>query len=186
VEGAQGNGEDAAEKKKAAKKARKEAQKAEREAAEKAAKQDPNKSGAQKGKEGEEPKKKDDDPNGLKLAATTDPLGDAMKFLGHLLQFSPKNIEAQIAGFEVFIRRSESIPSNVLAVVDACANGVISTEKYLLALRCLKASIAINMEHPKIVDQASRLRQAVSSALDSLAPKVKEVIEAELATVPGA
>lgn len=103
------NGEDAAERKKAAKKAKKEAQKAEREAAERAAKQDPNKAGAgaHKGKDGEEAKKKDDDPNGAKLAATTDPLGDAMKFLGPMLQFSPKNIEGQIAGFEVYIRRSE-------------------------------------------------------------------------------
>jgi len=99
------NGEDAAERKKALKKAKKEAQKAEREAAEKAAKQDPNKASAQKGKD-EEVKKKDEDPNGLKLAAAADPLGDAMKFLGPLLQFSPKNIEGQLAGFEVFIRRS--------------------------------------------------------------------------------
>lgn len=106
VEGMSANGEDAAERKKAAKKAKKEAQKAEREAAEKAAKQDPNKAGSQKGRDGEDAKK-DDDPTGAKLAATTDPLGDAMKFLGPLLQFSPKNIEGQIAGFEVYIRRSE-------------------------------------------------------------------------------
>lgn len=107
VEGAHPNGEDAAEKKKAVKKAKKEAQKAEREAADKAAKQDPNKAGAQKSKDGEEAKKKDDDPNGVKLAATADPLGDAMKFLGPILQFSPKNIEGQIAGFDVYIRRSK-------------------------------------------------------------------------------
>lgn len=111
VNGANGNnanGEDAAEKKKAAKKAKKEAQKAEKEAAERAAKQNPNK--AQKDKE-EEVKKKDDDPNGVKLAETKDPLGDAMKFLEPLLQFSPKNIEGQIAGFEVYIRRSKSFVS---------------------------------------------------------------------------
>lgn len=111
VNGAAGkdeNGEDAAERKKAAKKAKKEAQKAEREAAEKAAKQDPNKAGAQKGKEAEDTKKKDDDPNGLKLAATQDSLRDAMKFLNPLLQFSPLNVEAQVVGFEVFIRRSRS------------------------------------------------------------------------------
>ncbi|KAK3323395.1 NMDA receptor-regulated protein 1-domain-containing protein [Cercophora scortea] len=107
VNGDSANGEDAAEKKKAAKKAKKEAQKAEREAAEKAAKQDPNKATAVK-KDAEDPKKKDDDPNGLKLAATSDPLGDAMRFLGPLLQFSPKNIDGQIAGFDVYIRRSKS------------------------------------------------------------------------------
>lgn len=99
---ADANGEDAAEKKKAAKKARKEAQKAEREAT--AKKAEPNKPQ----REGDnDPKKKDDDPDGVKLAATTEPLTDAMKFVTPLLQFSPKSIDAQIAGFEVYIRRSE-------------------------------------------------------------------------------
>ncbi|AEO67232.1 uncharacterized protein THITE_54031 [Thermothielavioides terrestris NRRL 8126] len=164
VEAGQANGEDAAERKKAAKKAKKEAQKAEREAAEKAAKQDPNKAGAQKGKDGEEAKKKDEDPNGVKLAATTDPLGDAMKFLWPLLQFSPRNIEGQFAGFEVFVRR----------------------KKYLLALRCLKAAVAIDRGHTRVLEQAARLRKVLDGAMDSLAPKVKGVIETELAEVPGA
>jgi peptide alpha-N-acetyltransferase len=100
------NDEGAGERKKAAKKAKKEAQKAEREAAEKAAKADPNKGGAQKGKDAESTKKKDEDPNGQTLAATADPLGEAMKFLAPLLQFSQKNVQAQIAGFEVYMRRS--------------------------------------------------------------------------------
>ncbi|KAK4445638.1 N-alpha-acetyltransferase 15, NatA auxiliary subunit [Podospora aff. communis PSN243] len=156
VDGKSANGEDAAEKKKAAKKAKKEAQKAEREAAEKAAKQDPNKA-AQKGKE-EDTKKKDDDPNGLKLAATTDPLGDALKFLWPLLQFSPKNIEGQIAGFEVFIRR----------------------KKYLLALRCLLAAQAIDKEDARVKEQAARLKETVQPILSSLDPKVKDVIESSL------
>jgi hypothetical protein len=96
------NGEDAAERKKAAKKARKEAQKAEREAA--AKKAEPNKPI----REGDsDTKKKDDDPEGIRLATTTEPLTDSMKFLTPLLQFSPKSIDAQIAGFEVYIRRSK-------------------------------------------------------------------------------
>lgn len=97
------NGDEAAERKRAAKKAKKEAQKAEREAAERAAKQDPNKA---KGAAAE-PIKKDDDPHGLKLAATTEPLAEATKFLAPILQFSPKYIDGQIAGFEVFIRRGK-------------------------------------------------------------------------------
>jgi tetratricopeptide (TPR) repeat protein len=93
--------DDAAERKKAAKKARKEAQKAEREAH--AKKNEPNKP---KDAEGES-KKQDDDPDGAKLVATTEPMTDAMKFVTPLLQFSPKSIDAQIAGFEVYIRRSK-------------------------------------------------------------------------------
>jgi tetratricopeptide (TPR) repeat protein len=95
------NGEDDVEKKKAAKKARKEAQKAEREAAVK--KETPNKA-----KEVDPVAKKvDDDPDGAKLAATTEPLSDAMKFLNPLLEFSPNSIDAQISGFEVFIRKGK-------------------------------------------------------------------------------
>ena len=101
VNGAGGeNGEDALAKKKAAKKAKKELQRLEREAAEKLAKQDPNKA-----TQSAENKKKDDDPLGLKLAATSDPLGEAMKLLTPLLQASPMSIEAQHAGFEVYMRR---------------------------------------------------------------------------------
>ncbi|KAK2681404.1 hypothetical protein RAB80_003197 [Fusarium oxysporum f. sp. vasinfectum] len=71
INGADGeDAEDALAKKKAAKKARKEQQRLEKEAAELQAKQDPNKG---KDKDGEV-KKQDDDPFGLKLAETTDPL----------------------------------------------------------------------------------------------------------------
>lgn len=94
--------EDALAKKKAAKKAKKELQRLEREALERQAKQDPNKA-TQDG----EPKKKDEDPLGLTLAATEDPLGSSMKFLTPLLQASPKSIEAQIAGFNVYMARSK-------------------------------------------------------------------------------
>ncbi|KAK3389486.1 NMDA receptor-regulated protein 1-domain-containing protein [Podospora didyma] len=157
IDGKTTNGEDAAEKKKAAKKAKKEAQKAEREAAEKAAKQDPNKPSAQKTKDVEDTKKKDDDPTGLRLAGTTDPLADAMKFLGHMLQFSPKNIEGQIAGFEVFIRK----------------------KKYLQALRCLKAAMTLDKDHPTVQEQITKLQKALDPILDTLPPKVQEVISLE-------
>jgi tetratricopeptide (TPR) repeat protein len=95
------NGDDAAERKKAAKKARKEAQKAEREAL--AKKNEPNKPKEADG----DSKKKDDDPEGIKLAATNEPMTEAMKFLTPLLQSSPKRLDAQVAGFEVYIRRSK-------------------------------------------------------------------------------
>ncbi|KAH8912145.1 tetratricopeptide [Coniochaeta sp. PMI_546] len=156
---AETNGDDAAERKKAAKKAKKEAQKAEKEAAEKAAKQDPNKPTAKK----DEPaKKKDEDPNGTKLAATADPLGEATKFLVPLLQFSPKNIEAQIAGFEVYIRR----------------------KKYLLALRCLNAALALDAQNPALHAQGVELRHALNSSLESLPAKVQETLSAEFTAVP--
>jgi peptide alpha-N-acetyltransferase len=55
-----------------------------------------------------------------------------------------------------------------------------------LALRCLKAALALNKDHPKVLEQAAALRKALDGSLASLPPKVKEVIESELAAVPGA
>ncbi|OAA65575.1 n-terminal acetyltransferase catalytic subunit [Niveomyces insectorum RCEF 264] len=149
----------AADKKKAAKKAKKEAQKAEREAAEKAAKQDPNKAtGDAHGDGAAAGKKKDDDPLGLKLAATADPLGEATKFIAPVLQFSPKNIDGQLAGFEIYLRR----------------------HKYLLALRCLNAARALDAAHPKVQEQTAALRQALKRAdVTTLPEKVQTVLAAE-------
>ena len=60
------------------------------------------------------------------------------------------------------------------------------SDKYLLALRCLKAALALDKDHPKVLEQASRLQKAVGGALDSLAPKLKEVMQPELASVAAA
>ncbi|KAI9644923.1 hypothetical protein NHQ30_006957 [Ciborinia camelliae] len=146
--------EDALERKKAAKKARKEAERLEKEAL--AKKSEPNK--PVKDQDGEL-KKKDDDPNGEKLAATTEPLADAMKFLTPLLQFSPKNIEAQILGFEVFMRR----------------------KKYLLALKCLIAASALDAENSSVKEQKERFTKVVDGELEGVEPKVVEVIKEEFA-----
>ncbi|KAI1423372.1 tetratricopeptide [Xylaria sp. FL1777] len=154
---ANGSADDEAEKKKALKKAKREAQKAEREAAEQAAKQDPNKPKAATS----DNVKKDDDPLGLKLASTDQPLVEATKFLLPILQFSSKNIDGQVAGFEVYIRR----------------------EKYLLALHCLNAALAIDATNPVVHEQAVRFHKELGSKLASLPAKVAEVIKAEFTAI---
>ncbi|KOS22244.1 N-alpha-acetyltransferase 15 [Escovopsis weberi] len=151
VNGAEEDEEEAAARKKAAKKARKELQRLEREAAEKQAKQDPNK--AAQG----ETKKKDEDPLGLTLAATTDPLGAAMKFLTPMLQASPKSIEAQLAGFEVFMRR----------------------QKYALALGCLNRSLELDAESPRVHEQVVAFRHMLNTSASDLTPKMVESLKAE-------
>ena len=101
--GVNANGKlDPNESKKAAKKARKEKEKQDQIDAEK---KDAKQTAGASSTDGEV-KKVDTDPNGEKLAQTVEPLKDAMKFLDPLLEFSPKNLEAQRVGFEVFIRRS--------------------------------------------------------------------------------
>ncbi|KAF7562050.1 hypothetical protein G7046_g2097 [Stylonectria norvegica] len=146
---------DALAKKKAAKKVKKEQQRQEREALEKQAKQDPNKAN----KDGEV-KKQDEDPLGLKLAATADPLGEAMKFVAPLLQFSPKNIEAQLAGFEVYILR----------------------KKYVLALKCLTAAAELDPKAPRVHEQLVAFRHTLNTASD-ISPKALEVLKAGFKTI---
>ncbi|PHH61668.1 hypothetical protein CDD81_8079 [Ophiocordyceps australis] len=153
INGSEGeSAEDALAKKKAAKKAKKEQQRLEREAAEKAAKQDPNKAGAQGG----ETKKQDEDPLGLKLAATMDPLGEAMKFLEPLLQARPKSLEAQLIGFEVFMTR----------------------RKYVQALRCLNTALKLDADAAKVHEQVVAFGKMMETTTD-LPPEVVEVLKAE-------
>ena len=162
---------DAAERKKAAKKARK----AEREAAEKAAKQDPNKAKAPV----DETKKKDDDPDGLKLAATSEPLVEATKFLVHLLTYTPKNLEAQLAGFEVYMRRGMCH-----SLAGTFHNDLtLPTEKYVLALGCLNAALTLDASHPTVHEHTIRFLHAIRSKLASLPPKVQEVIKSEFTAI---
>ncbi|ATY65926.1 acetyltransferase catalytic subunit (NAT1) [Cordyceps militaris] len=163
VAAANGNGEADSEallaQKRALKKAKKEQQRIEREAAEKQAKQDPNKAVGPDG----EPKKTDEDPLGLALAATADPLGAAMKLLSPMLEASPKSIEVQLAGFEVFLRR----------------------EKYALALRCLNAALALDSTHPKLHSHIVAFAKTLRT-VSGLAPKVVEVLTAEFKLVDAA
>lgn len=105
LNGAGQDGEaDSSERKKALKKAKKEQQKLERAEAEK--REALKTSKASKGSDGET-KKEDKDPLGKELVETKDPLKDAIKFVNPLLEFNAGNIEAQNAGFEVFLRRSK-------------------------------------------------------------------------------
>lgn len=94
---------DSNERKKAMKKAKRDQQKQQKVDSEKKEAKKPATTGTD---QNGDKKKEDKDPLGKLLAQTADPLKDAMKFLGPLLEFSPKDIKAQNVGFEVFVRRS--------------------------------------------------------------------------------
>lgn len=102
---------DSTERKKAQKKAKKDQEKHAKEEAER---KDSKKPAAvdQNG----DPKKEDKDTKGEKLLQTPEPLMEAMKFITPLLEFSPKNIEAQQVAFEVYLRRSKCILRPVFPV----------------------------------------------------------------------
>jgi N-alpha-acetyltransferase 15/16, NatA auxiliary subunit len=58
------------------------------------------------------------------------------------------------------------------------------SEKYLLALRCLNAAISLDKDHPRVHEQAIEFRKTLNPILESLPPKVQEVIKSEFSAVP--
>ncbi len=157
------------ERRKAVKKAKKDQQKQEKaEAEQREAKKTTTAATDQNG----DKKKEDTDPLGKTLAQTTEPLKDAMKFLGPLLEFSPKDIRAQNVGFEVFVRRSKpprtpcKIPHPTTRHTYLFTNR--NPEKYLLALRCLLAARSIDPANPAASPLESISHLQSSSVLSSL------------------
>ncbi|OCT52296.1 N-terminal acetyltransferase A complex subunit nat1 [Cladophialophora carrionii] len=143
-----------ADRKKVLKKAKREQEKlekaeAEKKAALKASKPIP------KAEEGGN-KKEDPDPFGKTLLETKEPLKEAMKFLGPLLEFCPENSEAQELGFETYLRR----------------------KKYLLAVKSLLKLKALGVEPTKTQELGARLKRAMDG--DKEVPdKVREIVKAE-------
>ncbi|KAI9840041.1 MAG: hypothetical protein M1819_000233 [Sarea resinae] len=159
VDGADLSKLDAAGRKKAMKKAKKEQQKLEKEKAE--AEEAKRTSKTAVGADGEI-KKEDPDPQGTQLLQTSEPLKEAMKFLTPLLDFSPKLLEAELVGFELFIRR----------------------QKYLLALKCLLAASKLDPESPVVHEQTIRFRHTLDTLSTPLEPRVAEVIASEFSLLP--
>lgn len=145
----------AADRKKALKKAKREQEKMEKAEAEKKALLKASKP-TPKSEEGET-KKEDPDPFGKTLVETKDPLKDAMKFLGPLLEFCPDVLEAQEVGFEVYVRR----------------------KKFLLAVKCLLKMKALGGETEKVKESGKKLKLALKDAGGEVPDKVKEIVVAE-------
>ncbi|RKF54157.1 N-alpha-acetyltransferase 15, NatA auxiliary subunit [Golovinomyces cichoracearum] len=143
---------DASEKRKAAKKAHKEQLRVEREATAKK-----NTTLRPSTKIGGEEKNKYNDSDDMKLAATTDPLNEAMRYLLPLLQHRPRSIDTQLIGFEVYIRR----------------------KKYLLALKCLLQAISLDKDHPNIHEQKIHLKLVFDTERVSLPSEIIEAMESE-------
>lgn len=157
--GMNGTGKDsaanAAERKKAVKKAKREQEKMEKAEADKKAL---SKAGKPTPKsEDIDTKKEDPDPFGKTLVETKEPLQDVMKFLSPLLESSSDLVEAQEVGFEVFMRR----------------------KKYLLATKCALAIQAIDAQHPALTKCKESLRSLMISKPEDLSAKVTEIIAAE-------
>jgi tetratricopeptide (TPR) repeat protein len=99
---------DPAERKKVLKKAKKDQEKREKVEAERRESERKAllKTKTQKKDADAETKPADEDPNGNKLLESKTPLEDAMPYVTALLEFSPKLIASQFAGFDVYVRKS--------------------------------------------------------------------------------
>ncbi|KAF2223038.1 NMDA receptor-regulated protein 1-domain-containing protein [Elsinoe ampelina] len=142
-----------AEDKKAAVKKRKEAEKLE---AERRARE------AAKGgkKDEEEGRKEDPDPEGKELVGTKEPLGEAMRFLGWVLEVAPEVKEGQGWGVEVGLRRG----------------------KPLLALKSLLALQKLDPSHAALGEYKTRIQKAVDAA-EGLPEEVQKVLKEGLEEV---
>jgi peptide alpha-N-acetyltransferase len=100
-----------------------------------------------KGGGGDPKKPVDADPDGVLLASTKDPLGEATKLLNRLLNAAPDRLETQLMAFEIFSRK----------------------KKLLLALRAVKKAAALasdvgGKENPQVHYALVRLAALVETA----------------------
>lgn len=154
VNGSAANGKmSEAERKKALKKAKREQEKLEKAEAEKKALAKASKPVPKA--DAEDVKKEDTDPLGKTLVETKTPLEDAMKFLSPLLESCPNLLDAQKAGFEVYLQR----------------------KKYLLAVKCLLAIKSISPSDPDLHVYSYQLRRAVELKQDSVDDKVIDMVK---------
>ena len=141
--GVNGDKMDAKEKKKVARKARIEQEKKEQAEAEKK-----NAKLAAGGSTENEQKKVDKDPEGMQFLETQDPLKEALKFLLPMLESSTKSLEAQKAGFEVFLRRSMFPPVMRNAKIKLTSNREISARPSLFSCRQIYRARFTNLPQP--------------------------------------
>lgn len=91
-------------------------------------------------KGGGEVKKRDPDPDGVQLAMTTNPLGQAAKLVKRLVSHAGENLETHLLAFEVYIRKA----------------------KYLLALQAVQQALHLaGASHPSVHMMLLRLAQQV-------------------------
>eukprot|EP00123_Amoebidium_parasiticum_P017809 comp23996_c0_seq1/m.42678 comp23996_c0_seq1/g.42678 ORF comp23996_c0_seq1/g.42678 comp23996_c0_seq1/m.42678 type:complete len:829 (-) comp23996_c0_seq1:215-2701(-) len=102
-------------------------------------------------------KVQDSDPDGQQLVSTTDPLGEAVKFLKPLLDHAKEDIHTHLLAAAIYLRR----------------------KKYLLVLRALKAAHSIDAANPTLHFLLVSFAHQVAQASD-LHPAVKSVINEEL------
>ncbi|ETN36633.1 uncharacterized protein HMPREF1541_08911 [Cyphellophora europaea CBS 101466] len=151
----------AADRKKALKKAKREQEKfekaeADKRAAVKAAKPTPK-------SELEDGKKEDTDPLGKTLVETKEPLTQAMKFLGPLLEYCPDVVEGQVVGFEIYTRRG----------------------KVLLAAKCLKRLQELAPEHEKLRGFKEQLKKMTTTTekAEGVSERAVQLVKTEAADV---
>jgi len=139
-----------------------------------------------------EVKKTDEDPHGHKFLETKEPLLAAMRFVTPLLEGGVNSVEAQLAAFEVYLRRGkfDLLP---LMLPHFCTNraNLFShyTEKFYLALKTLLAAFRLSSStssatatHPPCHTAALRLRHAIASSATTESADLTNLLNTSLPT----
>ncbi|KAI0659393.1 NMDA receptor-regulated protein 1a [Cubamyces menziesii] len=145
----------------AEKKAKKKAKKAEKKVQEESKKAGGNSTNEDKGLEATPPK--DDDPDGMKLLQSSEPLERAAKLLKPLSSLAKDNIQAWIAIYDVAVRR----------------------KKYLQALQALNQAHRLDADSPELHIRVVDFKRRWSSLSDSEKPSetVAKVVASSLPTL---
>lgn len=126
-------------------------------------KQEQDKKSEQDQKSEQPSKPKDDDPNGLKLLKTTDPLNEAAKLLRPVMDLNVTNPKVYVLGSELYTRK----------------------KKFVLALKYLKKAFALDATNADAHAAAVRFFVSFDAAKAELDAIVRDTIQKELTSVFG-
>ncbi|KAG8970736.1 hypothetical protein FRC03_004118 [Tulasnella sp. 419] len=107
------------------------------------------------------PPPKDEDPDGMKLLSTGDPLLEASKLLRPLEPLQIPRVDIWMAIFDVALRR----------------------KKYLQALKAIEHALKLDNGHPELHHRIVEFKQTMSTALEGLPPHVKSFVQPSLDTL---
>ncbi|KAL4424899.1 hypothetical protein ABPG77_002122 [Micractinium sp. CCAP 211/92] len=175
----------AEEQKKYRAKKRKEEQRRAKEAAEAAAREAAEAAAAAKkaAATGEEKKKRDTDPDGVQLAATADPLGEAAKLLRRLREHAGDNLGVQQLSFEVYLRQGKLLLAVQAAKKAQQLAGAADPSVHSMAAR-LAAAVLAAAAAPAAEAGAEGNGNGSGSALPAVALEVAQQEAAQLLGVP--
>ncbi|GAB4819491.1 hypothetical protein N2152v2_006537 [Parachlorella kessleri] len=128
---------------------------------------------AKKGHDKGEPKKKDTDPDGVQLAATPDPLGEASKLVRRLVEHAGDSLNTHLLAFEVYLRKGKLLLALRAAQQAQRLAGPAHPRTHLALLRLALRAEQLPQQQPVAAANplvTDLVQQGVKEALGGLSP----------------